>query len=57
ERQMAFIPDLEHEAAVYKRLQPIQGVNVPIFLGAINLRLINKIYYSNHRMYIVHMTF
>ncbi|KAH7124536.1 hypothetical protein EDB81DRAFT_663994, partial [Dactylonectria macrodidyma] len=34
----AFICDLELEAAVYERLRPIQGVNVPVFLGAIDLR-------------------
>ncbi|EGX92824.1 Protein kinase-like domain [Cordyceps militaris CM01] len=52
-----FIKDLEHEAAVYKRLQPIQGVYVPVFLGAIDLRLMNKIYYYDHRVYVVHVTF
>ncbi|KEY74535.1 hypothetical protein S7711_10103, partial [Stachybotrys chartarum IBT 7711] len=53
----AFISDLEHEAAVYKRLQPIQGINVPVFLGAIDLRSMKKIYYYDHRVYVVHMMF
>ncbi|PGG98191.1 hypothetical protein AJ80_09569 [Polytolypa hystricis UAMH7299] len=53
----AFIRDLEHEAAVYKRLRPVQGINVPVFLGAIDLRPMNKIYYYDHRVYVVHMTF
>ncbi|KAK2670233.1 hypothetical protein RAB80_014370 [Fusarium oxysporum f. sp. vasinfectum] len=53
----AFIKDLEHEAAVYERLKPIQGVHVPVFLGAIDLRLMNKTYYYDHRVYVVHMTF
>jgi hypothetical protein len=53
----AFIRDLEHEAAVYKRLQPVQGVNVPVFLGAIDLQPMNRIYYYDHRVYVVHMTF
>ncbi|KAH7140423.1 hypothetical protein B0J13DRAFT_504647 [Dactylonectria estremocensis] len=53
----AFIPDLEHEATVYERLRPIQGVNVPVFLGAIDLRSMNKIYYYDHRVYVVHMMF
>ncbi|RMJ09806.1 hypothetical protein CDV36_010574 [Fusarium kuroshium] len=52
----AFIKDLEHEAAVYERLKPIQGVHVPVFLGAIDLRSMNKIYYYDHRVYVVHMT-
>ncbi|KAJ2896006.1 hypothetical protein MKZ38_005978 [Zalerion maritima] len=53
----AFIPDLEHEATVYEHLQPIQGVNVPVFLGAIDLRSMKKIYYYDHRVYVVHMMF
>ncbi|RSL53812.1 hypothetical protein CEP54_010194 [Fusarium duplospermum] len=52
----AFIKDLEHEAAVYERLKPIQGVHVPVFLGTIDLRSMNKIYYYDHRVYVVHMT-
>ncbi|KNB19929.1 hypothetical protein FOXG_17087 [Fusarium oxysporum f. sp. lycopersici 4287] len=53
----AFIKDLEHEAAVYERLKPIQGVHVPVFLGAIDLGSMNKTYYYDHRVYVVHMTF
>ncbi|KAJ3455527.1 hypothetical protein MRS44_017009 [Fusarium solani] len=53
----AFVKDLEHEAAVYERLRPIQGINVPVFLGAIDLGLMNKIYYYDHRVYVIHMTF
>ena len=53
----AFIPDLEHEGTVYNRLQSIQGVHVPVFLGAINLQSMNKTYYYTHRVYVVHMTF
>ena len=52
-----FIKHLEHEAAVYKHLRPIQGVHVPVFLGAIDLRPMNKIYYYDHRVYVVYMTF
>ncbi|KAH9225551.1 hypothetical protein K456DRAFT_1766872 [Colletotrichum gloeosporioides 23] len=53
----AFIEDLEQEAAVYERLRPIQGKHVPVFLGAIDLRPLNRIYYYDHRVYVVHMTF
>ncbi|EWZ48997.1 hypothetical protein FOZG_04461 [Fusarium oxysporum Fo47] len=52
----AFISDLTHEAVVYDRLSPLQGRNVPVFLGAIDLRSINKVYYYFHRVYVVHMT-
>ncbi|KAI1122562.1 hypothetical protein F5Y10DRAFT_71307 [Nemania abortiva] len=53
----AFIKDLEHEAAVYERLRPVQGKSIPVFLGAIDLRSINRTYYYDHRVYIIHMTF
>ncbi|KAK7397986.1 hypothetical protein QQX98_012645 [Neonectria punicea] len=53
----AFIKDLEHEATVYSHLFPIQGINVPVFLGAVDLRPMNKVYYYDHRVYVVHMTF
>ncbi|KAL6881297.1 hypothetical protein J3F83DRAFT_758209 [Trichoderma novae-zelandiae] len=52
----AFIRDLQHEAAVYERLKPLQGRCVTVFLGAIDLGQMNKIYYYWHRVYIVHMT-
>ncbi|KJZ70180.1 hypothetical protein HIM_10440 [Hirsutella minnesotensis 3608] len=53
----AFIRDLEHEAAVYRRLERIQGVHLPVFLGAVDLRPLKRTYYYDHRVYIVHMTF
>ncbi|KAI8625609.1 hypothetical protein F5Y19DRAFT_466948 [Xylariaceae sp. FL1651] len=53
----AFVRDLEHEAAVYRRLQAVQGTSIPVFLGAIDLRSINRTYYYDHRVYIIHMTF
>ncbi|KAJ4176114.1 hypothetical protein NW767_015555 [Fusarium falciforme] len=53
----AFVKDLEHEAAVYQRLQPIQGRHVPVFLGAIDLQSMNRTYYYDHRVYVIHMTF
>ncbi|OAA71711.1 Protein kinase-like domain protein [Akanthomyces lecanii RCEF 1005] len=53
----AFIKDLQHETAVYQRLRPLQGVSVPVSLGSIDLRPMNKIYYYDHRVYIVYMWF
>lgn len=53
----AFIRHLEHEAAVYERLRPIQGVHVPVLLGAVDLRALQRTYYYAHRVYIVHMAF
>jgi hypothetical protein len=53
----AFIPDLEHEAAVYKRLLPVQGRHVPVFLGSVDLRSMQKIYYYDHRVYVVYLVF
>ncbi|KAI3317903.1 hypothetical protein HD806DRAFT_550095 [Xylariaceae sp. AK1471] len=52
-----FVKYLEYEAAVYERLRPVQGRSVPVFLGAIDLRSMKKIYYYDHRVYIIHMTF
>ncbi|KAF5966854.1 reticulocyte-binding protein 2 like protein a [Fusarium bulbicola] len=47
-----FAQDLEDEAAVYERLRPIQGVNVPVFLGPIDLESMDKPYHYDHRMYV-----
>ncbi|KAJ6437590.1 protein kinase-like domain [Purpureocillium lavendulum] len=51
-----FIPDLEDEAAVYRRLEDVQGIHVPVFLGAVDLRPLGRTYYYDHRVYIVHLT-
>jgi serine/threonine protein kinase len=53
----AFIPDLQHETNVYKRLRPAQGRHVPVFLGAVDLREMERIYYYDHRVYVVYMAF
>ncbi|KAG8422115.1 hypothetical protein J3459_010700 [Metarhizium acridum] len=51
------IKRLENEAGIYKRLKHMQGTSIPVFLGAVDLRPMNKIYYYDHRVYIVHVTF
>ncbi|KAI1157439.1 hypothetical protein F5B18DRAFT_645050 [Nemania serpens] len=53
----AFVKDLEHEAVVYERLRPVQGTSVPVFLGAIDLRSINRTYHYDHRVDIIYMMF
>ena len=53
----AFIPDLEHEARVYERLKDAQGVHVPVFLGTIDLSSLNRTYYYDFRVDIVHLCF
>ncbi|KAI1322665.1 hypothetical protein F5Y16DRAFT_30526 [Xylariaceae sp. FL0255] len=53
----AFVPDLEHEARVYERLKGVQGVHVPVFLGAIDLRSLGRTYYYDFRIDIVHLCF
>ncbi|KAI1153778.1 hypothetical protein F4825DRAFT_414054 [Nemania diffusa] len=53
----AFVKDLEHEAAVYERLRPVQGTSVPVFLGTIDLRSINRTYHYDHRVDIIYMMF
>ena len=52
-----FIEDLEHEAAVYARLRPVQGECVPVFLGAVDLRAISRTYYYDFRVRIQYMLF
>ncbi|KAK2005260.1 hypothetical protein LZ32DRAFT_546436, partial [Colletotrichum eremochloae] len=46
----AFAKDLRHEVMVYERLQPIQGIYVPLFLWAIDLQSMNRIYYYDHHL-------
>lgn len=53
----AFVKDLQRETAVYERLRPLQDVSVPMFLGSIDLWPTNKIYFYDHRVYIVYMLF
>ncbi|KAI1823989.1 hypothetical protein F4861DRAFT_507963 [Xylaria intraflava] len=48
-----FIPYLEHEARVYARLEDVQGVHVPVFLGTINLRSLGRTYYYDFDVDIV----
>ncbi|KAG5914086.1 hypothetical protein E4U61_006133 [Claviceps capensis] len=51
------IKHLKHEARVYERLKPIQGRYVPVFLGTIDLRTMNKNYWIYFETYVVHMMF
>ncbi|KAI1636977.1 hypothetical protein F4809DRAFT_650132 [Biscogniauxia mediterranea] len=53
----AFIPDLEHEARVYERLRDVQGIHVPVFLGAIDLQSLGRKYYYDFNVDIVHLCF
>ena len=53
----AFVNALEHEAAVYKRLGPLQGTHIPVFLGSIDLRTFGRTYYFDHRVYVIYMVF
>ncbi|MCJ1413000.1 hypothetical protein MMC19_007101 [Ptychographa xylographoides] len=47
-----FVPDLQHEAAIYKHLEAHQGTLVPVCLGAIDL---SYPYYYDIGVRIVHM--
>ncbi|KAG6089777.1 hypothetical protein E4U31_008032 [Claviceps sp. LM219 group G6] len=51
------VKHLEHEARVYERLKPIQGRYVPVFLGTIDLRTMDKDYWIYLETYVVHMMF
>ncbi|KAG6105421.1 hypothetical protein E4U13_007879 [Claviceps humidiphila] len=52
-----YIEHLEHEARVYERLKSIQGRYVPVFLGAMDLRTMDKDYWICFETYVVHMMF
>ncbi|KAG6107205.1 hypothetical protein E4U13_007065 [Claviceps humidiphila] len=51
------IKHLEHGTRVYERLKPIQGRYVPVFLGTIDLRTVDKDYWIYFETYVVHMMF
>jgi serine/threonine protein kinase len=40
-----FVSKLTHEGDVYGCLRPLQGVRVPVFLGAVDLRDLERTYY------------
>jgi hypothetical protein len=51
---LAFVEDLQHEAVVYQRLQRLQGVCVPVFLGSVDL---DRPYYYDFQVRVIHMMF
>ncbi|KAH6632803.1 hypothetical protein F5144DRAFT_621488 [Chaetomium tenue] len=50
-----FVRELEHEAAVYDRLRPLQGARVPVFLGAVDLREVGRTYYYDIDVRIIYL--
>ena len=48
----AYVEDLVHEGKVYKQLEKIQGIHIPVCLGNINLE---RIYTFNCGVQIIHM--
>ncbi|KAG6054855.1 hypothetical protein E4U17_003401 [Claviceps sp. LM77 group G4] len=53
----ANIESLRHESKIYKQLDSIQESHVPVFLGAIDLRKMNKHYWIDIRVHVVHFMF
>ncbi|KAG6175619.1 hypothetical protein E4U27_006046 [Claviceps purpurea] len=51
----ANVESLQHESKIYKQLEPIQGAHVPVFLGAIDLRKMNKFYWIDIRAHVDEM--
>ncbi|KAF2461757.1 hypothetical protein BDY21DRAFT_329543 [Lineolata rhizophorae] len=49
-----FVPHMMHEAIVYDRLRPIQGIHVPVYLGSIHLV---RPYYYDAIAYLTHAMF
>ncbi|GAB0139112.1 hypothetical protein EsDP_00007327 [Epichloe bromicola] len=50
-----FTRNLEHEAKVYGRVRSLQGICVPVFLGAVDLRELGRTYYYDANVHIVHI--
>ncbi|KAL2258771.1 hypothetical protein VTK26DRAFT_7794 [Humicola hyalothermophila] len=50
-----FVRELEHEAKVYERLRPLQGIRVPVFLGAVDLREVGRTYYYDIEVHIIYL--
>lgn len=50
-----FVQELEHEANVYERLRPLQGIQVPVFLGAVDLREVGRTYYYDIQVHIIYL--
>ncbi|KAG6278905.1 hypothetical protein E4U48_000316 [Claviceps purpurea] len=53
----AHVKHLQHEADMYKQLEPMQGAHVPVFLGAIDLRTMRKNFWVDFGVHVVHMMF
>lgn len=49
-----FIRHLKHEAAIYKKLRPIQGIHIPVYLGNLDL---DRPYFYDGMAELVHMMF
>ncbi|KAF4123458.1 hypothetical protein GMORB2_6159 [Geosmithia morbida] len=39
------VPELEKEAAVYQKLQPLQGHGIPVCLGSVDLKPLGQVFY------------
>ncbi|KAI0380364.1 hypothetical protein F5Y04DRAFT_271383 [Hypomontagnella monticulosa] len=50
-----FIPTLQRKEAMYKHLNQNQGLDIPVYLGSMDLRSMNKIYYYDFRVYVVYI--
>ncbi|KAH6653641.1 hypothetical protein BKA67DRAFT_501270, partial [Truncatella angustata] len=51
----ATLSSLEHETAIYKHLEGLQGSQVPVCLGAIDLHDMGRIHYYDHRVCIEYL--
>ena len=49
------MPTLEHEAAIYKHLQALQGCFIPVFLGSVDLANLNRTYYFDFGVHLTYM--
>lgn len=52
-----FRRELEREGKAYGRMEPLQGINIPVFLGAIDIRDVGRVYYYDYLVHVVYFTF
>ncbi|KAF4123991.1 hypothetical protein GMORB2_5707 [Geosmithia morbida] len=46
--------ELEHETAIYRKLQPLQGRGIPAWLGSVDLQPLDQVYFYDFDVELVH---
>lgn len=51
------VPKLQHEEAVYQKLQPLQGRHIPVCLGSMDLRPLRQVFFYDFDVRIIYFLF